>query len=107
LSTSLHPASPSIRCDACDAVCCRLLVILQPTDAVPAHLTEYNEMGLHVMARDDEGWCVAVDSAHMRCSIYESRPKVCRIFAMGGDGCRDVRLDYANRRALGLALTDH
>lgn len=88
-------------------MCCRLLVMLQPGDAVPDHLTDYTEMGLHVMARDEEGWCVAVDAAHMRCSIYASRPAVCRRFAMGGEACHDVRRDYAARRALGMAMTDH
>jgi Fe-S-cluster containining protein len=43
------------------------------------------------MARDQQGWCVAVDSAHMRCSFYDRRPEVCRRFAMGGPACREVR----------------
>lgn len=92
------------RCSRCDAVCCRLTVVLQAEDHVPAHLTAQSEEGLLVMARDPEGWCVAVDPAHMGCSIYGSRPQVCRRFAMGGAYCREVRRDYADRNARGIPL---
>lgn len=92
------------RCSQCDAVCCRLTVVLQAEDRVPAYLTTYTDAGLHVMARDPEGWCVAVDPAHMGCSIYGSRPSVCRRFAMGGTYCREVRRDYAERNARGIPL---
>lgn len=95
--------TPRIHCDNCDAVCCRLTVVLMPEDRVPAHLTTQTEAGLQVMARDEEGWCVAVDGAQ-RCSIYETRPAICRKFAMAGPSCREVRADYADRRARGIAL---
>ena len=91
-------------CDRCDAVCCRLTVVLQDGDSIPARLTAHTDAGLHVMARDAEGWCVAIDSAHMRCSIYGSRPQVCRRFAMAGPYCREVRRDYADRNARGIPL---
>lgn len=92
-------------CDACDAVCCRLTVVLAAGDRVPAHLTAVTDRGLHVMARDEDGWCVAVDPASQRCSIYAVRPDVCRRFAMDGPYCREVRADYADRRARGIPLT--
>jgi Fe-S-cluster containining protein len=91
-------------CSRCDAVCCRLTVVLMPEDRVPAHLTTRNEQGLEVMARDEEGWCVAIDAAHMRCSIYEQRPTVCRKFKMGGAYCRELRADYADHNARGIPL---
>ena len=94
--------SPS--CDRCDAVCCRLTVVLQPEDGVPSHLTTHTDAGLHVMARDEEGWCVAIDASRMCCSIYEQRPAICRKFAMGGPACREVRADYADRNARGIPL---
>jgi Fe-S-cluster containining protein len=90
-------------CDACDAVCCRLTVVVQPEDGIPGHLLEQRD-GLTVMARDEEGWCVALDSAHMCCSIYESRPTVCRRFVMDGPYCHSVRADYSARRAIGIEL---
>ena len=90
-------------CSRCDAVCCRLTVVVQPEDRIPGHLTETRD-GLEVMARDEEGWCVALDAARMCCSIYDSRPDVCRRFSMDGPYCRSVRDDYASRRAIGLEL---
>ena len=96
--------APPAHCDACDAVCCRLTVVLMPDDDVPQHLTDWTEAGLHVMARDEEGWCVAIDGARMCCSIYDTRPAVCRRFAMDGPYCREIRADYTDRRARGIPL---
>lgn len=98
-------AEPPIHCDNCDAVCCRLTVVLLPGDEVPEHLTTVTEAGLHVMARDEEGWCVGIDHSRMCCSIYANRPAICRKFRMAGPYCREVRADYADRRARGIALT--
>lgn len=92
-------------CGSCDAVCCRLTVVLMAEDNVAAHLTTHTDSALHVMARDEDGWCVALDSARMCCSIYESRPAICRRFAMGGPYCLDVRADYSDRRARRIPLT--
>lgn len=100
------PSSAAITCSACDAVCCRLTVVLLPGDDVPGHLTEVNEAGLLVMAHDEDGWCVAVDGARMCCSIYDSRPAICRGFAMDGPDCHEVRADYARgtHREIPLSL---
>ncbi len=97
--------SPAVSCDACDAVCCRLTVVLMDDDAVPGHLTERTEHGVTVMARDEEGWCVAIDPRRMCCSIYASRPGICRKFAMGGPYCRDVRDIHRDELARGIPLT--
>jgi len=98
------PAAP-VLCSNCDAVCCRLTVVLGPDDRVADHLTTHTDHGLRVMARDEEGWCVALDGARMCCSIYETRPAICRKFAMGGPYCVDERTEYADRRARGIPLT--
>lgn len=92
-------------CSRCDAVCCRLMVVLQPEDKIPEHLTTHLSNGLHVMARDEEGWCVAMDGARMNCGIYESRPAICRRFVMNGPYCKSVRAEYAEKRACGAQLT--
>jgi Fe-S-cluster containining protein len=97
-------SASSLSCSTCDAVCCRLTVVLQPDDGIPLHLTTHTEAGLHVMARDEEGWCVAIDAARMCCSIYGSRPHVCRRFAMAGPYCREIREDYADRNTRGIPL---
>lgn len=88
----------------CDAVCCRLTVVLMPGDHIADHYTERTSAGLRVMARDEDGWCAGLDGARMCCSIYESRPAICRGFAMEGAHCLDVRADYRERRAHGISL---
>ena len=98
---------PSVSCSRCDAVCCRLTVVLMPEDEVPAHLTARSERGLEVMARDEDGWCVAVDPLRMCCSIYDRRPAICRKFAMGSPYCRDERAEYRERMARGIPLILH
>jgi len=96
---------PEISCSRCDAVCCRLTVLVMPEDDVPRHLVDRTAQGLAVMARDEEGWCVAIDHQHMRCGIYEQRPGICRKFAMGGAYCRDEREAYREQLARGIPLT--
>ncbi|MGQ4659514.1 YkgJ family cysteine cluster protein [Lysobacter sp. F6437] len=86
-----------ISCDSCDAVCCRLTVVVMPEDRVPRHMVEHGELGLEVMARGEDGWCVAVDHTRMCCGIYEQRPAICRKFAMGSAYCRDEREQYRHR----------
>jgi Fe-S-cluster containining protein len=82
---------PRVHCDSCEAVCCRLTVLLMPEDAIPAWLTTRDAHGLEQMAKAEDGWCVALDRGSMRCSIYAQRPTICRKFAMGGPYCRDER----------------
>ena len=82
---------PKIQCSACEAVCCRLKVVLQPGDKVPAQFVDHDARGMPVMAKGDDGWCVAMDANSMRCTIYAQRPTICRDFAMGGRGCREER----------------
>jgi Fe-S-cluster containining protein len=68
--------------------------VLQPEDSIPDHLTTYSPDGLRVMKRGKDGWCVALNGARMNCSIYETRPSVCRRFVMNGAYCKAVRADY-------------
>lgn len=85
---------PSVSCSDCEAVCCRLTVVLMPEDRIAPHLIERSAAGYDVMARGEDGWCVAMDRSRMCCGIYESRPSACRRFAMGGPYCRAEREDY-------------
>lgn len=84
---------PSVSCSACDAVCCRLTVVVMPEDDVPRHLVERGN-GIDVMAHGEDGWCIALDHSTMSCGIYSQRPGVCRKFAMGGPYCRSERALY-------------
>lgn len=95
----------TVHCNACDALCCHLTVVLMPGDDIPAHLTDVTDAGVRVMARDEDGWCVALDGARLDCSIYATRPAICRRFAMGGPYCRAVRAEAARSvRDIPLAL---
>jgi uncharacterized protein len=101
-----HHGHERVSCTSCDAVCCRLTVVVMPDDDVPRHLVERSPEGLDVMGRCEDGWCVAVDHARMCCSIYEQRPQVCRKFAMGSGYCRAVRHEYRTRHAIASTLVD-
>ena len=82
---------PSVRCDTCEAVCCRLTVVLMPEDHMPEWLIDHDTHGMETLAKGEDGWCAALDPLHMRCSIYEDRPTICRKYAMGSPSCRDER----------------
>ncbi|MFC3129266.1 YkgJ family cysteine cluster protein [Coralloluteibacterium stylophorae] len=85
-----------VQCSACDAVCCRLQVVVMPEDDVPRHLVERSPRGLETMARGEDGWCIALDEARMCCSIYSQRPATCRRFVMGSAYCRSERAAYSD-----------
>ena len=95
----------AVRCADCAAVCCRLTVVLLPGDSVPAWLTDSDEHGLEIMAKGDDGWCVALDRHSMRCTIYERRPQICAEFAMGGAYCRVERDAWFGKSATSLPST--
>lgn len=99
-----RPPRATVHCAQCDAVCCRLTVVVEPTDKVPSHLTTTLPNGVRVMARGDGGWCVALDEARMNCGIYDTRPDTCRRFVMGAPYCRSVRAEYAAHRAREIPL---
>lgn len=85
---------PSVQCAACEAVCCRLTVVLMPEDQVPPWLVVRDAHGLETLAKGEDGWCAAVDPNTSRCTIYEQRPVLCRKYAMGSPSCRDERQKF-------------
>ena len=99
-----HVVDRTVSCSRCDAVCCRLTVVLLPGDDVPAQFVGHDERGLRVMARGADGWCSALDHERMCCGIYEQRPSICRKFAMGSAYCRDERAKYMFEPAKGIPL---
>lgn len=99
----LHTEGTTL-CDRCDAVCCRLTVVLRDTDVVASEFVALGSVGERTMAHRADGWCVALDSDH-RCSIYSTRPEACRRFTMAGPYCLAVRIDYANFIRPAIALT--
>ncbi len=83
--------NPSVSCNDCEAVCCRLTVLLMPDDHVPEWLIDRDVHGMETLAKGEDGWCAAVDPNTSRCTIYEQRPAICRKYTMGSPGCRDER----------------
>jgi Fe-S-cluster containining protein len=82
---------PRVQCTTCEAVCCRLTVVLMPEDHVPAWLVDHDEHGMEILAKGEDGWCAAVDPNTSGCTIYEDRPTICRKYAMGSPSCRHER----------------
>lgn len=89
---------PSVQCSNCEAVCCRLTVVLMPEDRVPTWLIDEDEHGMAVLAKGDDGWCAALDPNTFACTIYGDRPGICREYAMGSPGCREERHKWFGAR---------
>jgi Fe-S-cluster containining protein len=90
-ASSVAPPAGRISCGQCEAVCCRMVVVLMPEDRVPDWLIEDDQRGFQTLAKNEEGWCAAIDPLSFRCTIYEDRPSICRKFAMGSAYCREAR----------------
>lgn len=82
-----------ITCANCQACCCRLEVLLITDTGVPEEHIKMDRWGGQTMARLDDGWCSALDRDTFMCTIYESRPWICREFAMASDECLSERTD--------------
>lgn len=86
--------SATVECSTCAAACCRLTVFVEADDRIDERLTTFTENGVRVMAKAEDGWCVAMDRDTFRCGIYAHRPDACRRFHMGGPYCLAVREDF-------------
>jgi len=82
-----------ITCANCEACCCRLEVMVLTDTGVPDQYITNDSWGGEVMARADDGWCVALDRDTLMCSIYENRPWVCREFEMASHECITERAE--------------
>jgi Fe-S-cluster containining protein len=80
-----------VSCSNCQACCCRLEVMLITQTGVPDVHISIDEWGAETMLRLDDGWCSALDRETFRCTIYESRPLICREFEMGSYECINER----------------
>ncbi len=88
-------------CDGCGACCGAYLIFASESDAArePRIRDEGRRLADHLVT---ERWtyqlfplpfhssCGFLD-ADKRCTIYETRPEVCREFAAGADPCQDAR----------------
>ena len=97
-----HPAPAGFECDGCGACCRTFPVFASAADArrEPRVADEGRRLAEH-LARP--GWtyqlfplpfheacCFLAPTA--QCSIYNTRPGVCREFAAGSDQCQDARV---------------
>jgi Fe-S-cluster containining protein len=64
-----------------------LEVLLLAGDDIPAHFIALDDWDRSIMARLGDGWCAALDRNTLKCRIYPRRPRLCREYALGGDGC--------------------
>lgn len=90
--------APAVTCADCEAVCCRLEVILMGDDNPPAGLVVEDRWGGSVMRRLEDGWCAGLDRSTMKCTIYGRRPFLCREYEMGGLDCVEERTLYFHPR---------
>jgi uncharacterized protein len=94
-------ATSRFECDGCGA-CCRTFPIFASADdaarepritaegrALPAHLATA-EWGHQLFPLPFHETCCFLD-AGSRCTIYPTRPDVCRAFPAGGDQCQAAR----------------
>ncbi|HEY9896953.1 MAG TPA: YkgJ family cysteine cluster protein [Candidatus Sericytochromatia bacterium] len=67
---------PTWRCVKQCGACCHL----DPTDR--PDLEDYllpAELALYLSMLGDDGWCIHFDKATRECSIYDDRPRFCRV----------------------------
>jgi uncharacterized protein len=88
-------------CDACGACCKTFPIFADATDAVrePRIVAEALPVPAHVATADYahrlfplpfHAACCFLD-AEDRCTVYETRPDVCRRFEAGGEQCQEAR----------------
>jgi Fe-S-cluster containining protein len=99
--TTAVDVDSSALCGRCDAICCRLTVVLTVDDHVPTELIATQRSGPDQLRKSDDGWCAALDRRSMRCGIYDQRPQTCRRFFMSGPYCLSERLNWSDRQIAG------
>ena len=65
-------------------------MIITDTGVPEQHIAQ-DKWGGETMLRLEDGWCSALDRDTFMCSIYESRPWICREFEMGSFECLTER----------------
>ncbi len=74
-------------CAGCGRCCHLVVVLVQGVDQVPEDFVVERE-GEWCMDQRGDGACVALDPRTRLCTIYATRPQVCRDFARGSSLCR-------------------
>ncbi len=66
----------------CDTFCCRLIVRLEDGERDPVQV--HNEKK-HCVDKDPDGLCTYLDRKNNRCSVWEKRPSICRVYDCNKD----------------------
>lgn len=100
------PANPSIEipaCAGCGRCCYQVVTLVAGVDVVPeAWVVEHD--GERCLEQRGDGACVGLDPITKLCTIYESRPTVCREFERGSELCVKVLERAAARTRAALKV---
>lgn len=66
----------------CSTFCCRLLVRLKPHEMEPS---DGHHAAKGFIDKDEQGMCVHLDRETWGCSIWETRPQICREYDCNSD----------------------
>jgi hypothetical protein len=61
----------------CKSICCSFIFALTKEE-VKKGTIKWNQKRPYFIAREKDGFCPHLDRKHLRCSIYNDRPKRCR-----------------------------
>lgn len=76
-------------CTSCGRCCYQVVELIAGVDVVAESMVVEHD-GQRCMEQRGDGACVALDPVTKLCTIYESRPSVCRAFDRGGELCVKV-----------------
>jgi hypothetical protein len=72
------------RIDLCEARCCKLSVALSIQD-LDEGIIRWNYGRPYMLATTEDGYCIYSDPESRRCTIYENRPAICRVYHCRAD----------------------
>ena len=83
-------------CAGCGRCCHQVVGLIAGVDHVPEAMVVEHD-GERCMEQRGDGACVALDPVTKLCTIYATRPQICRDFERGSGLCRDVLVRAALR----------
>ena len=88
-SITTIPVDDLPACAGCGRCCHQTVELADGVDHVPeAFVVEHD--GVRCLEQRGDGACVALHPVTRLCTIYDTRPRICREFDRGSDLCRRV-----------------
>ncbi len=83
-------------CQTCGLCCLELggKLGLYEEDFARWRAEDARDILVRIGKRQESPACTFVSAAPYRCTIYDTRPLVCRHFANGGSACRELRAKH-------------